>query len=667
MKKLVSFLIMCAFSHFGFSQQLTHPMSFIVNSPQSIAGSYNYGYPIDFGPTTMATVTGDLEWAYTAAGDSLCCDPIVTDLTGKIALIRRGTCNFTQKIYNAQLRGAIACILLSNQGGNTTFNMASGTVGGLVTIPSLSLSQDDGLILTSQMSQGNPVNVSFYVPPIISSGCVLSWAKKTPVDQIIPLQNMRARLINNTSVTKTNVTASLKITDPLGVETNFSFQITSMATAEDSIVTFPGSYTPTAIGTYSGVFKSSIAPNDSVIKQFEITQNTFSLDNDVDAKGVGTTYTNFVNNNYDSHIGAIYRTGSNGFSGDSIFASFALANAKNFIGKTFSYILYEAPIAGFDTSNNDYTSYTQVGLASHIITASDTLVAHSLLTEKLISFSTSLTLNSLAANKEYMLVIKCYDMNGSTVVPRYTHTSNEEFIGLTATTWNGSLNMLGWPGSPTPVLRLNLFQCSPTTATAAHVACNQFTWIDGITYTASNNTAIHTLTNASGCDSIITLNLTINPSPNITTILNGTSISSNETNTGVDFKWLDCNNSNLPILGKVSQTFNALTNGSYAVAITLNGCTDTSACVAITTVGIKENLNALAVVRAYPNPITSLLTIELSGTTETYDVELLNTLGQVVLSETSRGKNITLATENLNAGVYFVKVKNHQPIKIIKN
>ncbi len=44
--------------------------------------------------------------------------------------------------------------------------------------------------------------------------------------------------------------------------------------------------------------------------------------------------------------------------------------------------------------------------------------------------------------------------------------------------------------------------------------CNAFTWIDGITYTASTNTPTYTIPNLSGCDSIITLNLTINNSTN---------------------------------------------------------------------------------------------------------------------------------------------------------
>ena len=43
-------------------------------------------------------------------------------------------------------------------------------------------------------------------------------------------------------------------------------------------------------------------------------------------------------------------------------------------------------------------------------------------------------------------------------------------------------------------------------------SCNNYTWIDGITYTSNNNTATDTLTNVDGCDSIVTLDLTITSS-----------------------------------------------------------------------------------------------------------------------------------------------------------
>ncbi len=76
---------------------------------------------------------------------------------------------------------------------------------------------------------------------------------------------------------------------------------------------------------------------------------------------------------------------------------------------------------------------------------------------------------------------------------------------------------------------LTVSPCSPTSGTDTQTACDSYVWIDGNTYSASNNTATHTLTNAAGCDSIVTLNLTINNS-----------------NTGIDtqvacdsFTWID--------------------------------------------------------------------------------------------------------------------------------
>ena len=50
-------------------------------------------------------------------------------------------------------------------------------------------------------------------------------------------------------------------------------------------------------------------------------------------------------------------------------------------------------------------------------------------------------------------------------------------------------------------------------------ACESYTWIDGNTYTSSNNTATYTLTNVTGCDSIVTLDLTINSSSSGTDVI----------------------------------------------------------------------------------------------------------------------------------------------------
>ncbi len=59
---------------------------------------------------------------------------------------------------------------------------------------------------------------------------------------------------------------------------------------------------------------------------------------------------------------------------------------------------------------------------------------------------------------------------------------------------------------------LNLTINTVATGTDVHTACNSYTWIDGITYNASTNTPTFTILGGSstGCDSIVTLNLTIN-------------------------------------------------------------------------------------------------------------------------------------------------------------
>lgn len=55
------------------------------------------------------------------------------DMTGKIAVIYRGTCEFGYKAYNAQLRGAVGVIIINHTGD--PIPMGAGAYGAKVTIP----------------------------------------------------------------------------------------------------------------------------------------------------------------------------------------------------------------------------------------------------------------------------------------------------------------------------------------------------------------------------------------------------------------------------------------------------------------------------------------------------------------------------------------------------
>ncbi|MFN5371242.1 MAG: hypothetical protein ACK5B6_07245, partial [Bacteroidia bacterium] len=87
-------------------------------------------------------------------------------------------------------------------------------------------------------------------------------------------------------------------------------------------------------------------------------------------------------------------------------------------------------------------------------------------------------------------------------------------------TWNGitftepsvqSITLTSTAGCDS-VATLNLSVNSFVPFTDVQTACESFTWIDGVTYTISTNTPVFTIAggSAAGCDSVITLNLTVN-------------------------------------------------------------------------------------------------------------------------------------------------------------
>jgi hypothetical protein len=198
-----------------------------------------------------------------------------------------------------------------------------------------------------------------------------------------------------------------------------------------------------------------------------------------------------------------------------------------------------------------------------------------------------------------------------------------------------------------------LYQCENTFGTDVQIACVSYTWIDNNTYTSSNNTATFILPNALGCDSLVTLDLTINSVSDITTTTAGISITANNGN--ATYQWLDCNNNYAIIPGETNQSYTPIANGSYAVELTENGCVDTSDCVAVTTVGIVENTigNLFTV---YPNPTNGELTIVFENEFSDLQLNVRNIMGQEIFQKNySSGNQINLTLEGA-VGVYFIDI-----------
>jgi hypothetical protein len=185
--------------------------------------------------------------------------------------------------------------------------------------------------------------------------------------------------------------------------------------------------------------------------------------------------------------------------------------------------------------------------------------------------------------------------------------------------------------------------------------------------TPYDSTATYMITTPSvtGCDSIITLDLTIlDPIVDTSTTLNNLTISSNQN--GATYEWIDCSTNTAIVPAETGQSFTATTNGNYAVVITVGYCSDISACVSIMSVGINE-LNNAQNASIYPNPTNDLFTIKLNKTDETTQIRIIDILGNIVYNNSSLKNNqVEINASTWVKGIYLVNIKSEYNSEIIK-
>ena len=181
----------------------------------------------------------------------------------------------------------------------------------------------------------------------------------------------------------------------------------------------------------------------------------------------------------------------------------------------------------------------------------------------------------------------------------------------------------------------------------------------GIDYTTANTYTL-SYSSVSGCDSIYTLNLTLN-SIDVSVNVVEPMITANAV--GATYQWLDCNNMYLPILNETNQVFTATAIGSYAVEVTQGLCSGISMCVQITSLGIT-NTAAKGIV-VYPNPVKNELNIDYFGNINKLDFEILNSIGQIVFKGNLFEKAI-VPTSSFSPGVYLIKLENGKTFEFKK-
>ncbi|MCJ8289762.1 MAG: T9SS type A sorting domain-containing protein [Crocinitomicaceae bacterium] len=242
-----------------------------------------------------------------------------------------------------------------------------------------------------------------------------------------------------------------------------------------------------------------------------------------------------------------------------------------------------------------------------------------------------------------------------------TRTECNSYAWIDGTTYSlsnntATFNIVGGAANGCDSLvSLDLTILNSAIGTETRTECNSYTWIDGLEYIYSNNTATFNIVGGAvnGCDSLVFLDLTINSVSDNTTSLIGATITTN--NSSATYAWLDCDNNNSPIFGETNQSFTASLNGNYAVELTENGCVDTSACVAITTVEIMEHFLSNEFI-VYPNPTHGTITIEFENVNEQLQVILYSLTGQVIENRIFQNTEKIQLDINAPAGIYILEV-----------
>ena len=196
----------------------------------------------------------------------------------------------------------------------------------------------------------------------------------------------------------------------------------------------------------------------------------------------------------------------------------------------------------------------------------------------------------------------------------------------------------------------------PSSSTINVTTCGSYTTPSGNNTYTSSGVYTDVIPNFAGCDSTITINLTlVNVSNGVTQ--NGFTLTADLV--GATYQWFNCSDGDLttPIAGETGQSFTPITSGDYAVEVTLNGCTTASACYNVDLSSISDN--KIATAKIYPNPSNGQFTIMLNSK-QNLSVSVIDLQGRILWNKSATNSASIIVDENLPSGVYFVQLKSNQ-------
>ena len=486
--------------------------------------------------------------------------------------------------------------------------------------------------------------------------------------------------IDGITYTNSNTTATHTLSNSLGCDSVVTLNLTinQSTTGFDTQVSC-GSYTwidgmtyTSSNSTATHTLSNSLGCDSVVTLNLTINQSTTGVDTQV-ACG---SYTWIDGMTYTSSNSTATHTLSNSLGCDSTVTLNLTINSST---------------TGVDTQVS-CGSYTWIDGVTY--TSSNTTATHTLTTTLGCdsTITLNLTINNSTAGVDTQVACGSY-----TWIDGVTYTNSNSTATYTL------FNSLGCDS----VVTLNLTINQSTTGVDTQVSCGSYTWIDGVTYTSSNTIATHTLSNSLGCDSVVTLNLTIDHSGSETNIVReicdgdyyelGTQVlyatgtyeeifvnalgcdsivnltlivkvrpivSITElggvltATEGQSYQWL-LNGDSIP--EETGQTFIPVENGIYTISVTaFNGCSNSNN-YTIQNVAMKENLiNNLVI---YPNPSRGKFNISSSSKV---NYTIFDLYGKKVFVENIYLNKHDISLSDKRDGVYILKIKNIYGEEVIK-
>ncbi|MBR9860228.1 T9SS type A sorting domain-containing protein [bacterium] len=197
--------------------------------------------------------------------------------------------------------------------------------------------------------------------------------------------------------------------------------------------------------------------------------------------------------------------------------------------------------------------------------------------------------------------------------------------------------------------------------------CGPFRSPSGVAYNYYDIEFYDTIPNAVGCDSIIHIKLDFeSPKPDVLKFDDGTLYSIAQ---GSTFQWVDCLDDFKPLTGETNRRFTPWYEGVFAVIIDNTLCTIMSECIAVN----KGDFNAefpLDSILYFPNPNLGTVNINLGIPRESIDIQIYNSLGQLIGIERFKNKRLIDFELPKESGMYILHVKvddlDVQVVRIIK-